>query len=398
MVNYITKALTYRLPVLELMNLKILNTVFQRINIIVFFIIIFTPSLWMICGHNTTISYTEKRTLSTFPSMPDNLSQIKSYFSGIDGYFNDHFGFREWMVYRYQRELKKRFPDVQRMSKVMKGLNNWYFFTGNSMLEDFTGRNLRSNDDLSEWIELYRAKKEWLKKQGIAYLLIVPPSKISIYGQFIGEPWIGQKGTTKLSQLKGVLQDSDSSTFLDLRPALAGRENDGDMLYFKTDTHWTPYGAYLAYLAIAGKIESLFTNIHFKRDFSFSKPVIRFCDKKENNCGDLTRMLLDYDSFTESYREVKHIPPCAEILPVDFELSNLDNSNEERAIRTHCPQKKLKAVIFRDSFFGSLIPYISVNFKEAIYIWKSFDQQNIEELPAEFKPDIVIEEIGERTL
>ncbi len=374
------------------------NTIFQRITIAVFFMIIFTPCIWMICGPKTDISYTEKRTLATLPSIPDNLSQVKSFFSDIDRYLDDHFGFREWMVYRYQRELKKRFPDAKRMTKVLKGLNNWYFFTGNNMLVDFTGGNLRSDDDLNKWIEAYRAKKRWLEKQGIAYLLIVPPNKMTVYKEFIGEPWVGQKGVTRLSQLKSILLDSDSSTFLDLSPALVGKGNDDDILFFKSDTHWTPYGAYLAYLALADKLETLFTDIHFKRDFTFSEPITRSCNKKENNCGDLTTMLLDYDSFDESYRDVKQISQCGKTSPVNLELSNLDHSNEEHSFRTSCPQKDLTAVVFRDSFFRPLIPYISVNFKEVIYLWKSFDQQNIEELLKIFKPDIVIEEIAERTL
>ncbi len=379
------------------MNLKILNAIFQRISIAVFFIIIFTPCVWMICGQKTVFSYTEKRMLATFPSIPDTAPQIQSFFSEIDEYLNDHFGFREWMVYRYQREIKKRFSDVERISKVMKGLNNWYFFTGNNMLEDFTGRNLRSDNDLSEWIEAYRSKKRWLEKQGIPYLLIVPPNKMTVYGEFSGEPWAGQKGMSRLLQLKSMLQDGDSSTFLDLSPVLVGKRND-DNLFFKSDTHWTPYGAYLAYLAIAEKIEALLAGSHFKRDFTFSQPVTRTCDKKENNCGDLTSMLLEYDSFDESYREVEHVSQCGNISPVDIELSNLDYSNEEHSFSTNCPRGELRAVIFRDSFFSALVPYISENFKEVIYLWKSFDQQNIEEILATFKPDIVIEEIGERTL
>lgn len=379
------------------MDLKKLNNTFQRISIAAFFIIIFTPCIWMICGQKTVFSYTEKRMLATFPSIPDNAPQIQSFFSDIDEYLNDHFGFREWMVYRYQREVKKRFPDVERITKVMQGLDNWFFFTSNNMLEDFTGKNLRSDRELSEWVETYREKKRWLEKQGIPYLLIVPPNKLAVYGEFTGGPWIGQKGMTRLTQLKSVLQDSDRSTILDLAPALVGRGAD-EALFFKSDTHWTPYGAYLGYLPIAEKLETIFPGSHFKTDFSFSEPVTRTCDKKENNCGDLTSMLLDYDSFDESYREVEKISPCGNVSPVEIELSNLDYSNEEHSFSTSCPQKELRALVFRDSFFSALVPYISANFKEVIYLWKDYDQQNIEEVLTTFKPDIVIEEKAERAL
>ena len=55
-------------------------------------------------------------------------------------------------------------------------------------------------------------------------------------------------------------------------------------------------------------------------------------------------------------------------------------------------------MIFRDSFFVPLEPLFSENFREVVYLWKDYDQKNIEEIMTYFKPDIVIEEIAERHL
>jgi len=138
--------------------------------------------------------------------------------------------------------------------------------------------------------------------------------------------------------------------------------------------------------------------IDFERDFIVSKPITRTCDKKEHSCGNLTDMLLDYDSFEESYRAVEPFLQCGNKLPVDIEFSMLDYTKEEHSFSTNCPQGELRAVVFRDSFFEALVPYISLNFKEVIYLWKQYDPKNVEELFRVFKPDIVIEEIGERIL
>jgi hypothetical protein len=61
-----------------------------------------------------------------------------------------------------------------------------------------------------------------------------------------------------------------------------------------------------------------------------------------------------------------------------------------------CGKKNLRAVVFRDSFFVPLEPLLSENFREVIYLWKEFDQQNLEELLVHFKPDVVIEAVVER--
>ncbi|MFW2366014.1 MAG: hypothetical protein ACN4GW_06330, partial [Desulforhopalus sp.] len=87
---------------------KILDTIFQKINIAIFFVVIFAPCLWMIFDKNTVFSITEKRMLATLPPLPGSFLQAQKFFSDLDNYLNDHFGFREWMVYRYQREIRKR--------------------------------------------------------------------------------------------------------------------------------------------------------------------------------------------------------------------------------------------------------------------------------------------------
>jgi alginate O-acetyltransferase complex protein AlgJ len=380
------------------MKLKMLNTIFQRINIVIFFIVIFSPCLVMICGQKTVFSYTEKRALATFPSIPMNVSEVRHFFSNVDSYLDDHFGFREWMVYRYQREIRKRFPDVGILTKVMKGTDDWYFFTGVKMFENFTGGNLRSDKELGEWILSYREKRRWLESNGVRYLFVVPPNKTSVYNEFVGEPWVHKQGMTRWVQIKNQLSDSDRIGVLDLIPVLR-KENNTDTLFYRSDTHWTPNGAYLGYLAIAEKIESLLPNIRFKKDFKVSPIIRRKCDKKEDLCdGDLTNMLLDYDSFYESYKDVQASSPCTERLPLQLPLSNLKTDHKDRFFKTRCERGKLKAVVFRDSFSSNLVPLLSENFKEIIYLWKYYDQKNIEEILSQFKPDIVIELKGERVL
>lgn len=351
----------------------------------------------MVTGEKVTFSVAEKRSLAAFPSFPDSLSHFQDFFSDIDQYLNDHFGYREWFVYRYQREVGKRFDDASNVTQVLKGTDNWYFFTGHAMLENFTGRNLRSDKALDSWIQAYQQKRSWLESKGIRYLFVVPPNKITIYSEFVGEPWINNQGMTRIEQIKNQLTEIDRLALLDLTPMLR-KEKNQDTLYFRSDTHWTSHGAYLGYLGIAEKIESLFPGIGFKKDFVLTPAITRRCEKKKGNCGDLTNILLDYDSFYESYRDVEKFVQCAESTALDYPLSNLQSGDSDYHFKTTCRSGTLKAVVFRDSFFGVLIPYFSENFREVVYLWKDYDQKNVEELLATFKPDIVIEEKLERRL
>ena len=203
---------------------------------------------------------------------------------------------------------------------------------------------------------------------------------------------------TRWTQIKNQLSDSDKTGLLDLIPVLR-KESNTDTLFYRGDTHWTSNGAYLGYLAIAEKIESLLPEIRFKKDFKISPIIRRRCDKNEGLCeGDLINMLLDYDTFYESYKKVYISSPCMKRLPLQLPLSNLKTDHKDRFFKTRCERGKLKAVVFRDSFSTALVPLLSENFKEIIYLWKYYDQKNIEEILSLFKPDIVIEIVGERVL
>lgn len=379
------------------MNIERQNSFFQRALITIFFILIITPGLKMALGDKPVFSYAEKRPLAAFPQIPDTVTQAQHFFLDLDSYLNDHFGYREWMIYRYQRELRKRFADSQNIAKVLKGADNWYFNTDNRLLEDFTGRNLLSDNNLNNWILSYQNKQKWLAQRGVHYLLIVPPNKQTIYSEFIEEPLLGYKGTSRFTQIKNKLSVNEKSALVDLTPVLL-ENKDADALFFKSDTHWTPYGAYLGYTVIAEKIESLFPNTQFKKDFMFSKTITRTCDSKKRNCGDLTNMLPDYDGFVESYRNVKSFQGCAKRIPLGYQPNDTNSDSKERYFRTSCPEGKLKAVVFFDSFFVAVEPYLSENFREAIYLLKDYDQKDVELLLQKFKPDIIIEEKVERQL
>jgi hypothetical protein len=377
------------------MSVEGLNSFFQRTLIAIFFVLIITPGLKMALGDKAVFSYAEKRPLAASPQIPENVTQVQNFFQDLDSYLNDHFGYREWMIYRYQRELRKRFPDSQDSVKVLKGADNWYFNTDNRLLEDFTGRNLLSDNNLNKWILSYNNKQKWLAQRGVHYLLIVPPNKQTIFSEFIGEALRSHKGTSRFTQIKNKLSAKEKSTLVDLTPILL-KHKDAEALFFKSDTHWTPYGAYLGYTVIAEKIEALFPDLQFKKDFTFTKTITRRCDSSTKNCGDLTNMLLDYEVFAESYRNVNLSHSCAVKKPLDFQPQNTYSGRTDRNYRTSCPQGKLKAVVFFDSFFVAVEPYLSESFKEVVYLFKAYDQNDVELLLETFKPDIIIEERVER--
>ena len=194
------------------------------------------------------------------------------------------------------------------------------------------------------------------------------------------------------------MENDRRASIVDLTEDLL-QEKDSEYLFHKSDTHWTPYGAYMGYLGIAQALEKRLPELVFKKDFSFSREKIRDCDPAGNRCGDLTQMLLDFEPFPEPFRVVDKYPICSQKKVLSLNLSNLAVAPDESLnVETTCPERTHTAVVFHDSFFVSIQPYLSENFGRVVYLRKNFDQKNIEEILEIFKPDVVIEERVERRL
>ena len=373
---------------------RIIPVIYKLTLISLFMGLLSAPAIKMLSSEKMLFSFTEKRTLASIPASPESLSQMDLYFSDLGTYLNDHFGFREFLIYRYQRETRKRFGTAGNETNVHQGIDNWFYFGQSEMMFDFAGKERLTEEKLERWVAKYRAKKQWLEQHDIQYLLVISPDKESVYPEFVMDSWEKFQGKSRLQQLIEAYPDINEKELLNLGSRLIKQKEEP--LFFKSDTHWTPFGAYSAYLIIAEKIEQKFPSTSFKKDFRFSKLQMRQCSSKENQCGDLTRMLLDFEPFAESFSKLLEYKRCSFLVPTDYPLTNLPEEVVRSSITSRCDQAELKAVIFRDSFFVALEPFFSENFKQVVYLWKEYDQNNIEEIMTVFKPDIVIEEVLER--
>jgi hypothetical protein len=58
-----------------------------------------------------------------------------------------------------------------------------------------------------------------------------------------------------------------------------------------------------------------------------------------------------------------------------------------------------RAIIFRDSFFTAMVPFVAEHFSVSRFIWERWNSRTqMDEILDEFNPDIVIEETVERLI
>ncbi|MFH2122317.1 MAG: hypothetical protein ABIJ50_02360 [Pseudomonadota bacterium] len=356
--------------------------------------VFFTPSLKMFTSPEEHWSATEQRLLTVAPTLPTTIKGLDTFFSQVDNYLKDHFGFRDNFIHRYQREMEKRFDQIGVNAPVIKGLDNWYFYTAENVLEDFQGKTPLSQGQLEQWLSAQDTKVNWLRQQGIAYILAVGPGKQSIYPEYLLENAMVIKGISRFEQMLTALGQQPPPYFVNLHDVL--RQSKGTKnLYYKNDTHWNMLGAYVAFQAIFKRIADIFPGKTFRTNFTFTDDVPGMHDSSGYQ-GDLARMILKEKDLNESFPKLRNFIPCGHALPFSYGLSNINKDSDKVSFAKGCGQAELTAVVFRDSFTVALEPFFSENFKKVIYLWKGYDQKNMEEIMAFFKPDIVIEITVER--
>ncbi len=376
------------------MRMRLTFPSYHNILIALFCLCIGLPSVAMFYSKPRIWSETEKRVLAPPPNQPTSFSELVPFFSSLDNYLSDHFGFRDFFLHRYQRELKKRFGKSSMHPHVIEGLDGWYFYNHFDLFQDFLGQRALTEDQLRKWLDQQQKKQNWLKKHNIKYLYIVAPNKHSIYPNYLMKNSMELKGVSRYEQLSNYIEGKFPEYQINLHPILQSSRHTSP-LYYKNDSHWNKLGAYLAFQAIFDRISQWFPEEKFITNFEFAEDQTGIGGNTGEG-GDLVR-LIRQQQITETYPEIQNFPQCGSYtVDIPYPLSNVRQQAGTYSFTRSCPKRNLKAVIFRDSFFVPLEPFFSENFAETIYLWKGYDQQNIIELLEYLTPDIVIEEVVER--
>jgi alginate O-acetyltransferase complex protein AlgJ len=191
----------------------------------------------------------EKITLS-------NLGQLenKKVFQHLDGYFSDHFPFKNKFIAQSNWLFKGVFHETNANSQVLWGKNEWLFY--NATINDEKGINEAFGYKALTTSELQKIKrnvqtiKKWCEGNDIHFELLICPNKHSIYPEYLPDSYQNQGPKSQLNQI--VTYDP---SILNLIKKLRDSKKTNKELYYRYDTHWNQYGAYLAVKEIVHRLQ-----------------------------------------------------------------------------------------------------------------------------------------------
>ncbi|MCC6146512.1 MAG: hypothetical protein IT308_02980 [Anaerolineaceae bacterium] len=270
--------------------------------------------------------------------------------------------------------------DVHVFPTVLRGRDDWLFWTGEGNINDYQNVQPFSRADLEELEQKLAATQARMAEEGIVFLLVPAPNKETIYPEML-PPGIAKIGpASRLDQLLVYLKERHNPvSLLDLRPVLLAEKAQG-LLYYRTDTHWNDLGAYTASAAMMATLQEDFPALQMPGLETYRR-------ESETISGDLARLLLTEPLLSETTeRLIPAAPPSVRFVEKTdrvITISEVDDASLPRA------------VIFRDSFANSLEPFLAGHFSRAVYPWTfGIDWELIERE----QPDIVIYELAERYL
>jgi len=361
-----------------------IRAVFSRVLAAVFVGALFVPVVGAWRHWDPGGEFQENRELSPRPEIPINYSDFAIYTDQWLDFYRDRFGFRNTLI-RAAAITSLRSFNADIDGRVLFGKEGWLYYRpdGDPNFLAFRGLNPLSESQLDAWQQLLERRNAWLKARGIAFLVVIPPDKQTIYPEFLPDSASILVRRSHLDQIIDRLQRIHSPVFmLDLRPALLAAKSSA-RLYYKTDTHWNGLGAYIAYRAIINSLNQ----IPFKWTFT-AQPRSDFITESSHLLrGDLARIIHMSKQYSETSFTLKRIAPF--FIPPD--AGKLGGT-----IVTETNDPKLPRLYFvRDSFADALIPMLGPHFSHALY---SFHVEMDPILIEHEKPDLVIDEFVERSL
>lgn len=269
--------------------------------------------------------------------------------------------------------------------KVLVGDDGWLVFTGEGDLDTYQRSAQFSNEELAGFQQNLDALAVDYAKRGITLLVIVPPSKNTIYPERVPTeiPVLGNQ--SKLDQMVTYLQQHGQTQIIDLRPGLLAAKQEREM-YYATDTHWNDYGVYMAYSALMTELQKVYPNLAPRplSDFKVVDGEPELMDLAENIGTTLLRE--SKVQFVANYDKQTH-----------YKTINL---SQRKLVFSSNPDESLPdLVMYYDSFFFQVVPLLGEHFHNGYFI-QNFSGGGLWNLSwvDEQQPDVVIIEMAERYL
>lgn len=367
---------------------KVLKTIFLLLFAVIITVPIVTTDF--LGGKYSPI---EQRNLAGFPITKDQeTGELDISRSGIQNWISDNIGQRNNLI-ELGVNFKYNLLGQSTSEKVLIGKDDWLYYTPDHNIEIATGEYPLSKDDLKLIAQNQQAISDYYKSIGVSYILMLTPSKVSIYPEYLP---MSSKAVLKtpVDVVSEYLRENTDVVVYNSKDALLEAKNSGvGQLFHKTDTHWNEKGSYYVYRGLHKTM--------VKNGILDDEPIdVTFKDGEYK--GEFSAMLGNFDllpaepapiaEWNVGSVEVKE----GELFDNVQKAENEKGSHQGANLYTNSSVKELCAEIYGDSQIENIrkIPqYLSEHFSTFV----KYSVRNISSVvDSAVNPDVVIFSCSER--
>lgn len=354
----------------------------NKVLIVFFLVLLYMPKvIWAFWGTELQGENSENRVLADKPVF--SLEQISNYPGLYENYYNDHLPFKNQAV-----ELMSYIDYVVFNStdskKVIIGKEGWLFYRSAEVealadekpIEDYQGINKYNDNEKQIILDNITDVDSFLKERDIEFSILICPNKENVYSEYLPEGIRKVDETKKIDDLISFLNNNTEVGIIYPYEELV-KYKDEYLLYYKYDTHWNDLGGFIA----AQEIRE-----YYKKE---KNEITEFeiVESPYEPPSDLAGML----NMNDYFDDVRYMVLGYK----DDVVSNLIEYSEDGVSHVYNSNATddRRVLVVRDSYGEALMPYVSKEFKNVIYVHRNgFDQGFIDV----YQPDIVIYQVVER--
>jgi len=326
------------------------------------------------------------RGINSFPE----LSSWRKFPARFEEFLNEHLPGRV-SILDANAKLRVETLGISSAPRVWLGTGGMLFFDPRPELAaEFIGEQAEASA-VEYWSELARKRQDWCTSRGIRFLTVIAPDKQSVCTDHLPPALRDLHGASILDRIMSAWQREPAVPVVDLRADLRSARLTTEV-YLQKDTHWSPYGTWLAYRETVSAMKAL---VPTDPPADWNELEL---ERSPTGSGDIWRLL----GFSRPAAEEWHDCPrlhdrIARIVPERVEIpENQRLSHRQAQVWTRRDGRGPRVILFGDSFAGNLYQFLLAQNCSRLVSAPTYEM--IELLIERERPDIVICETVERKL
>ncbi len=353
--------------------------------VVCFFVLLFLPMLKI---DHADKSVQENRMLAKYKSFFTSNGINNEYGKNFESWFNDRFWgrsvvinleatIRQWISELCGNDLDATISEPCGNDFVMVGKDNWLFYKEEDSVENYQNAHFYSNRQLNRIANYLTEIHNWCVMHKKKFVFMIAPDKHRVYGEFYPSyiKKLCPDDENRTYQLISYLQQNTPVQVVYPLDVFCVHKEEA-LLYWKNDTHWNEYGAYLGYKELMGtlNVEPLF---------------LRGFKKVKYKGGDLLKMYPQAKKDVDADYLVPVFEDRAKWKPSKMFIDRKDKISTNKT-------KKKTLFLFHDSFSVNVMPYLGNSFAHVHTRWRyNFKLKDLKEM---LLADYIVLEIVERRL